>query len=250
LQRSEKRSKHVVPFSIFFFEEKQMSKDDALFGGQQAGQPATASVGEPAQQAGQQPDFSALIHDAIAKTVPSVIDQALEQFSRKQQSQRDQQEARISKKVQEALEFARIGGAEPTPEQQATIRQRVERAEASVSEIQAPPSQAAPGQAQPSGDGVDDEWKTGLNAELAEVYGTKLERGDPELATYKDTNNPAEFTKQLKTALKAKKARLEGEASGRLGVLPSSGPASPNNPIETITDPGTLLKMGFNQNKK
>jgi flagellar biosynthesis/type III secretory pathway protein FliH len=104
-----------------------MSKTNALFGEPQAGQPANASAGEPVQQAAQQPDLSTLINKAIAENVPQVVNQALEAFSRKQQSQRDQQEARIAKKFQETLENIRASGIEPTQDQANAIRQKVAR---------------------------------------------------------------------------------------------------------------------------
>jgi hypothetical protein len=201
----------------------EMSKD-ALFGGQPAGQPANASAGEPAQSNGQ-PDLSALIRAAVAESVPSVVNEALEQYSRKQQSQRDQQEARINKRFQETLEIIRATGTEPTQEQQAAIRQRVAHAETSATPEPAPqPSQATPGQARPSGAGLDSDAKAELTQQVFEMYGVKPEQGDPELATFKDTENPTEFLKQLKSIAQAKKARLEAESRGRLGMVNASGP--------------------------
>jgi hypothetical protein len=220
-----------------------MSKTNALFGEPQAGQPANASAGEPVQQAAQQPDLSTLINKAIAENVPQVVNQALEAFSRKQQSQRDQQEARIAKKFQETLENIRASGIEPTQDQANAIRQKVANAE--TNQEQAQPSQPTAGQPQDSGAAPDMGALYAVRDAIYELVGVKLDASDPEAQAFQDTTDPTEFRKRMIAATQAKKQRLEGGAMGRLGVLPTSGPASRFNEIANITDPAELIRMGL-----
>lgn len=200
-----------------------MSKPNALFGEPQAGQPVKTSEGEPAQQTGQQPDLEALIKKTIAESVPSVVNQALETFTRKQQSQRDQQEARITKKINETLDYIRAGGAEPTADQIKAISQKVAQSESSVDLPQT--SQQAQGTAQPGSDAVTGMKfdKYALRDEVFELYGVKLEANDPEAAAFVDSDDPAVLMRNLKKAVKAKQERLKGEASGRLAVVSGTG---------------------------
>jgi hypothetical protein len=56
--------------------------------------------------------------------------------------------------------------------------------------------------------------------------------------------------RNLKNVVKAKKERLEGAASGRMGMLSPSGPASKFNVIDSINDPTELITMGLRKSQK
>jgi hypothetical protein len=87
--------------------------------------------------------------------------------------------------------------------------------------------------------------KFALRDEVYELYGEKLEANDPEAQSFQDSDDPAELMRSLKKAVKAKQERLKGEASGRLGLLPTGGTGSKLNAIENIVDPAELIRMGL-----
>lgn len=196
----------------------------------QAGQPAQASASkEPSKPSYDPTELAAM------------IDERLENFSRKQQSQLDKLEARVQKQVK-AL---RAAGVEPTPEMERAIRQTVQDDELPVT---AQPSASKAAQPKPQENGNPADVRVAIRDDLYDEYGFGLEAGDPELATV-DSTKTSKLVETLRKALEAKKARTDADtarqASGRLPLVPIGGPAS--NPIGNITDPGTLIKMGLNQ---
>jgi hypothetical protein len=147
------------------------SKTSALFGEPPAGQPVTASETEQAQPNTQQPDLSTLINQALEKSLPDHIGKALEKHSRSQQSQRDQMESRITKRLSDTLATLKASGVEITNDLQSAIHQQVTREENNqpLSQSSAQPQ----GTAQPEAGMKFD--KFALRDEVFDLYGVKLE---------------------------------------------------------------------------
>lgn len=193
----------------------------------QAGQPAPAS--ETVESSGGMGD---------AEKLAALIDERLENFSRKQQSQLDKLEARVKKQVN-AL---RTAGVEPTADMVNAIRQAVTDDEP----ISQQPSAQKPAQVKAPETKLAG-WREAIRDDLYKKYGIELAEGDPELATVK-AGDSEELTDSLRDALKTKKARTEAQerdgAQGRLGVIPAGGSTN-NNPIQDIRDPADLIRMGL-----
>lgn len=179
-----------------------------------------------------------------------IANEAAEAAYRKAQSLADKSESRVTKLVQERLKqvedsYRLLNGGEMPAETREQVRQKV------ISEVLTNPGEtsgapaarpAAPGDSQVPDDEAryTDRWILDLYRET----GVSIEDGDVEELKLIDFSSPAAVRQTIRTAIDAKRARLEREASPvRLtGVTTGLGAASS---ITSIQDPSELLAMGL-----
>lgn len=215
----------------------------------------------PAQESttsqGVQPSGKELSPDII-QLLRGEIKNALGEFSREQQSQRDKQEARILGRVQElkATFSALNGGQELTADQLSELHKVAAKQVAEQPEQEhAQQTSSQPKAAQPEAQAEMGPVEK-LILKKMEKAGITIEDGDPEIAMLQNIN--AEDLDDLKdkidTAINAKRARLAKPSStpeaavARVSAA-AGGPALPGNPIADINDPTVLLTMGLTRKK-
>lgn len=171
---------------------------------QQAAQPVPPS-----------PDGGALSGQGLDPIIPilkQVVQEALEEHRRREQSIRDKMEARIQKRVQELEETMRqLVGQDLTPEQRETLRtiaaknvqSEMESEQHSAVQTSAPP---APKDANPI---------ERLILRKFQKAGVFIEDGDPELAYLAgaDFEDLDDLNSRLDQAIQAKKQRLQNKPS-------------------------------------
>lgn len=174
--------------------------------GQQAAQPVATSQGV-------QPDGSTLSPELI-QTLRGEIKNALGEFSREQQSQRDKMERRISGRVQELTETYKTfnGGQDLTPEQRDQLRNLAAKqlAEQPEHEQQVSTQPAAQPDKRQEPSPVEK-----LILKKFEKAGITIEDGDPELADLKniDPTDLDDLKEKIDTAIEKKRARLQNKSS-------------------------------------
>jgi hypothetical protein len=172
---------------------------------QQAAQPVTPS-----------PEGGALSGQGLDPIIPvlkQVVQEALEEHRRREQSIRDKMEARIQKRVQELEETMRqLVGQELTQEQRETLRTIAAKNVQSEMETEShsPAQPSAP--AAPSTDANPLER---LILRKFQKTGVFIEDGDPELAYLAgaDFEDLDDLNARLDQAIQAKKQRLQSQPS-------------------------------------
>ena len=200
--------------------------------GQQAAQPATTSQGV-------QPPGQPLSPDVI-QLLRGEIKNALGEFSREQQSQRDKQERRITDRVKglESTFKSLNGGQDLTPEQRNQLRSvAAEQIEAEPLEHTEPSKAQA---AQPTPKAEEPSAVEKLILKKFQKAGVTIEDGDPELVSLKgiDPTDLDDLKEKIDAAIEAKRARLQTKpsnldpstASARVSAAVATG--SPTN-LET-----------------
>jgi hypothetical protein len=206
-----------------------------------AGQPAGEGVQPPAPAA-----------DASTPEPAYVTKDDLRQFQesleRRLQSLTDRQENRLKTEVTKRLgeyerRFAAIGQPMPDDVRQQVIRDTV----LSYDEEDAPQA------AQPAAVNPLVEYVNRKAQAYQQAAGVQLEQTDPEYRSVKfQTQDPDEFLTTWEAAVKAKAERVRlAQGAGSAAHAPMLGQgAAGANPIQNITDPRELIKLGLQQRGK
>ena len=203
--------------------------------GQQAAQPATTSPGV-------QPQGQTLSPDVIQQVVEQTVEKALSAYEKRQQSQRDKQEARINKRLSDYEgTYKSLLGQDLTPEQRSQLRTKaIEDVTNETREMDTQvPSPVQAAQPAPKAEVANNPVER-MVLKAFEKAGVTIEDGDPELELLKnaDPGDILEFSAKISTAIEQKKTRLQNKpsnldpstASARVSAAVATG--SPTN-LET-----------------
>lgn len=186
------------------------------FSGQQAGQPANASEGAPAQEA----TTPQITLDDIRATMQSMF----QEHDRQAQSARDKQEARIGKQLANVQAALKAAGLEIQPDQMRQVEQVVRQQQATADNVSdEPPAQGGKQERGQDGNAQVNPIDAYVNG-LHEAYDFELNENDPEAAPVKQAKSEKEFKKLYKTAMDSKAQRLEQEGKrDAANRLPGAG---------------------------
>ena len=199
----------------------------ADFFGAQAGQPVNTS-GENQVPAPQMPASPSITEEVVRR----VVGEALQDFSRTQQSQRDRMEARIKAEVEDRISLLRNSGVEVTDALSRSIQQNV--AQKVISDSQQEGSKPAPAPTPGMGStetpdpfahafSVADDWM--------KEAGVTIEENDPEAKSL-DFTSPAKFLRTFQAAIEAKRQRADAavqqRASANTAGVGGGGGTSPD----------------------
>lgn len=199
----------------------------ADFFGAQAGQPVNAS-GENQVPAPQIPASPSITEEVVRR----VVGEALDTFSRTQQSQRDRMEARIKTEVEDRIALLRNSGVNITDDLTRSIQQNVAQKVIADSQQEGSKQAPAPEQGQGSTQAPDpfahafsvaDDWM--------KETGVIIEESDPEAKSL-DFTSPSKFLRTFQAALEAKRQRsnaaVQQRASANTAGVGGGGGTSPD----------------------
>lgn len=212
------------------------------FQAQPADQPENLSDAsqEPAQ--GKSPNDNG--HDVIPvdklnEIVTKSVTETLAAYERRQQSQRDKLEARISKQI----EFLQKRGVDITPEVKQDVAAEIQAEIKSELDSQEHDPATKTGQSAGQGQSKGSAIEEAVNAELEKLdtqYGLTIEDSDPE-AKELDNSSGFAFVRSYEKAIAAKKARIDGNGGRRTApAYMGGGGNTPGDPLANITDPDLL----------
>lgn len=230
-------------------------------------QPNASNTGNASKEPGQQnagtPDINAVLArlNALEGDLPKKVTQAIQEFSRTQQSMRDKQTAAIQKAIDGAIKVftAANGGQAPTQQQAEVIKSQVLQQNQAPS-IESDTSQdGLQGQQPPAGDGKTDaaagetsDWRVKLVNSVLDKAGVELSMDSPEAPALRaalESNDATKILEAASTAAQAARARISNQALVGSPLGGGAGGPGENNPIKGITDPGQLLKMGLDETR-
>ncbi|CAK0781392.1 conserved hypothetical protein [Gammaproteobacteria bacterium] len=181
----------------------------------------------------------------------------LAEFNRQQQGLRKKQENRIKETVADLLDAAREGGQEITPQLTQAFQRRAEKmvagdeSEQVLTEVAQPKKEPAKPVPAPAA-----HWVDLAIADITKKFGvevTATDEGATDLAELKKEGDAVGFLARYReiAAAKAevKQSTEKAQAQARAPMMGGGMPAK-NNPIENITDPSELIKMGLTKFKK
>jgi hypothetical protein len=184
------------------------------------------------------------------------VQKNFDQLYRGSQSRQDQFTAKVQKKLEAIEKAAQASGIQLTDAQKKSMQ---DMAGFQALSEEAPSAQSGgfvPGQVQPQGSAENELVANVNNAAITmqRVWGIEIAENDPENAIIlaAEEGTPKEYLDATYKAIQAKLARTGTSPTAQPPAAPGS-PKSPgvvkgtplSNPIENITDPDELYKLGF-----
>lgn len=210
--------------------------------GQQVAQPESTSPAGGVPSAGQSLDPS-----LIQRVVEETVEKALSAYERRQQSQRDKLEARVSKRLAAYEETLKsVLGQELTAEQRNQLRQKAEK-EVLDEERETGKDQAVPPAQAKQDAGLPESPIAALIMKKFQKAGLMIEDGDPEVEMLLQANpeDLDDLKARIDAAIEAKKARLNSSSKNAVGRIPATAglPGTPGNPLAEVNDPDKLWEL-------